>query len=54
MKIVIITHRSESHTAEEFEPYLVPEAKKSLQYMEDDFIRELYGRRDGRGAVIVI
>ena len=48
MKIVIITHRSENHTPEDFEPHLMREAKKGFEYMEDDFFRELYSRRDGR------
>lgn len=54
MKIVIITHRSTDHGLADFEPYLLPEAKKSFEYMEDDFIRELYSRRDGQGAVVVV
>jgi hypothetical protein len=54
MKIVIITHRSEDHGPADFEPYLLPEAKKSFEYMEDDFIRELYSRRDGKGAVVIV
>ena len=54
MKIVIITHRSEDHGPADFEPYLLPEAKKSFEYMEDDFIRELYSRRDGQGAVVIV
>ena len=54
MKIVIVTHRSEDHEPEDFEPYLMPEAKKGFEYMEDDFFRELYSRRDGKGAVIVV
>ena len=53
MKIVIITHRSEEYGPQDFEPYLMPEAKKGFEYMEDDFFRELYSRRDGKGAVIV-
>jgi hypothetical protein len=51
MKSVIITHRSEDHAPADFEPYLLPEAKKSFDAMEDDFIRGLYSRRDGKGAV---
>ena len=54
MKIVVITHRSPDHGPEDFEPYLMPEAKKGFEYMEDDFFRELYSRRDGQGAVIVV
>lgn len=54
MKIVIVTHRNEDYGQEKFEPYLMPEAKKGFEYMEDDFIRDLYSRRDGKGAVMIV
>ncbi|MCZ6509756.1 MAG: superoxide dismutase, partial [Alphaproteobacteria bacterium] len=54
MKIVIVNHRSEDHGPEDFAPYLTPEAKMAVEFMEDDFFRELYSRRDGKGAVIVV
>ncbi len=54
MKIVIVNHRSEEHGPEDFAPYLTPEAKKAFDLMEEDFIRELYSRRDGKGAVLVV
>ena len=53
MKIIIITHRSEDHAAGDFEPLMTPQAKKGLEYLEDEFVRELYTRRDGKGAVLV-
>ncbi len=54
MKIVIVNHRSEDHGPEDFAPYLTPEAKKAFEFMEDDFIRDLYSRRDGKGAVMIV
>ncbi len=54
MKIVIVNHRSEEHGPEDFAPYLTPEAKRAFALMEEDFIRELYSRRDGKGAVLVV
>jgi hypothetical protein len=54
MKIVIVNHRSENHGPEDFAPYLTPEAKKAFELMEEDFIRELYSRQDGKGAVLVV
>lgn len=54
MKIVIVNHRSEDHGPEDFAPYLTPEAKMAFEFMEDDFFRELYSRRDGKGAVIIV
>ena len=54
MKIVIVNHRSEDHGPDDFAPLLSAEAKKAFELMEDDFIRELYSRRDGMGAVLIV
>ena len=54
MKIVVIAHRSEQHTAEQFAPLLQKEADRALQLFADEVFRELYSRRDGKGAVIVM
>ncbi len=54
MKIVIIANRSESYAPEDFAPHLPAEAKKALQLVADDFIREIYSRADGKGAVLVV
>ena len=54
MKIVVIAHRSENHPPEDFAPHLAAEAKKALQLVAEDFIREIYGRADGKGAVLVV
>lgn len=54
MKIVIIATRSENHAPEDFAPLLPGEAKKALQLVAADFIREIYSRADGKGAVLVV
>ncbi|MET4807017.1 hypothetical protein [Limibacillus sp. MBR-115] len=52
MKIIVIATRAD-RPAEEFQPLLGPESKKALSLMAEDFVREIYSRSDGRGAVMV-
>lgn len=54
MKIFVIATRSTKHSAEEFAPLMAPEAKTAMKMWAGDFIRELYARKDGKGAVIVV
>ena len=54
MKIVVIAHRNEEHQPEDFAPYLEAEAKQALRFVAEDFVREIYSRADGKGAVLVI
>ena len=53
MKIVIIALRSTDHRPEDFAPYLDAEAAMAFDYMEEDFYREVYGLRNGGGALII-
>jgi len=53
MKIFCIATRADK-PAEEFAPHLEAESKKAFTFMKDDFCREIYGRRDGKGAVLVL
>lgn len=53
MKIVVIATRAD-RPDEEFAPHLEAEAKMALKMLADDFIREIYSRTDGQGAVLVI
>ena len=53
MKIVIIARRSTDHRQEDFAPHLDAEAAQAFDYMEEDFYREVYGLRDGGGAIII-
>lgn len=54
MKIVVVGTRSDKFTAEEFAPHLDAEAKRALQFVAEDFFREIYSRSDGKGAIIVL
>lgn len=53
MKIIVVATRTEKATAEAVAPLLEKEAKTALGMMADDVVREIYGRADGKGAVLV-
>ena len=53
MKVIVVATRAD-RPAEEFAPHLEPESKMALQMFASDFIREIYSRNDGMGAVLVI
>jgi hypothetical protein len=52
MKVIVIAHRAD-RPAEDFAPYMEKEAKKALSLVAEGFIREIYSRQDGNGAVMV-
>ncbi|MDH3232053.1 MAG: hypothetical protein OEQ29_00885 [Alphaproteobacteria bacterium] len=52
MKIFVVATRNGD--PDEIAKLLEPEAKMALQWVADDFIREIYSRKDGQGAVIVV
>lgn len=54
MKIIVVATRTEKATPEVMEPFLESETKKALSFVAEDFVREIYGRADGKGAVMVI
>ncbi len=54
MKIVAIAHRAEGRKPEEFTPHLAAETNHVLRLFAEEKIREIYGRADGRGAVVVL
>ncbi len=54
MKIVVVATRSEKFSAEEFAPLLPAEAKKALSLFAEDVVREIYSRKDGKGAILVL
>ena len=53
MKVLLIARRSTKHSDEEFAPLLDKEGKQALEFLEDDFFREIYSMADGGGAVII-
>ena len=54
MQFIVVAHRSEKHKPEDFEPYLQPEAKKALELVAEGFVRQIWGRGDGKGAILLI
>ena len=53
MKIIVIATRTDAATPDAVKPLLADEARTALSFMAEDFVREIYGREDGKGAVIV-
>ncbi len=53
MKVIVVATRADK-PAEEFAPHMEAESKMALQMFAADFIREIYSRNDGMGAVLVI
>lgn len=54
MKIIGIATRSPDHTAEQFAPHLQEESQYAMNMYAKEVIREIYSRRDGKGAVLVL
>ena len=54
VKIIAIAHRNQQKPAEAFAPHMEREAKKVLSLMAEDFVREVYSRNDGKGAIFVL
>jgi hypothetical protein len=54
MKIVAIATRKQDAKAEDFAPLLDAEANAALALYRDEFVREIYSRTDGKGAVLVL
>ena len=52
MKIIIVATRTGDPDA--IAPLLQGEAKKALKLVASDFIREIYSRKDGEGAILVV
>ncbi len=52
MKIFVLATRAGE--PDEIAKLLAPEAKMALGMVADDFIREIYSRKDGQGAVLVV
>lgn len=54
MKIIVVATRTEKATPEAIQPHLDTEAKTALSLVAEDFVREIYSRADGKGAVLVV
>jgi len=54
MRFVVIAHRNQDADPSEFKPELMQaEAKTALGMLAEDFVREIYSRTDGNGAVLI-
>ena len=54
MKIFIVATRDPDKPAEDFAPLMDPEADYALKLYKEGFIREIYSRTDGKGALCVV
>ncbi len=55
MRFIVVATRSETASADEFTPELLKaESKTAMKLWAGDFIRELYSRTDGKGAVMIV
>lgn len=52
MKIFVVATRTGD--PDEIAKLLEPEAKMALGMVADDFVREIYSRKDGQGAIVVV
>lgn len=54
MKVVVIATRKQDAKPEDFAPHLEDEVKVALGMYRDEYVREIYSRSDGKGAVVVL
>lgn len=54
MKFFVIGKRKEHIAAEKFSEFADEEAKKAIALFKEDFIRELYSIKGGKGACMII
>ena len=54
MKIFVVATRNQDRPAEDFAPLMDPEANYALKLYKEGFVREIYSRTDGKGALVVV
>ncbi len=54
MKFFVIGKRKESIKAEQFAEYLDLEAELAIKLFKEEFIRELYSIKGGKGACMIV
>ena len=54
MKFFVIGKRKENIEKEKFEKYADEEAEKAIKLFREEFIRELYSIKGGKGACMII
>ena len=53
MKVIVVATRKPDAAADAFTPYLAEESNMALSLYRDGYVREIYSRDDGKGAVVV-
>ena len=54
MKVFVVATRNPDRPAEDFAPLMDPEADYALKLYKEGFVREIYSRTDGKGALCVV
>ena len=54
MRIFVIAHKSEAHSADDFAAHMEAEENHCLKLYADGTIREILRRSDGNGAILVM
>ena len=54
MKNIVVATRHPEKPDEDFAPLMDPEADYALKLYKEGFIREIYSRTDGKGALCVV
>ena len=54
MKIFVVATRNADRPAVDFAPLMDPEADYALKLYKEGFVREIYSRTDGKGALCVV
>jgi hypothetical protein len=54
MKIFVVATRNQDRPAEDFAPLMDSEADYALKLYKEGFVREIYSRTDGKGALVVV
>ena len=54
MKIIVVATRSNKFSDKDFAALLPAEAKKALQLVAEDVVREIDSRQDKKGAILVL
>lgn len=54
MKFYVIAKRDPKYSPEEFAPHLAAESRRARQLYAENTLREIHGRTDGKGAILVL
>tara|TARA_B100000575_G_C22831227_1_gene488010 strand:+ start:178 stop:453 length:276 start_codon:yes stop_codon:yes gene_type:complete len=54
MKFFVIGKRKDSINPEDFKKYADEEAQKAIELFKEEFIRELYSIKGGKGACMIV